>query len=148
MGSQKPKTISIDPGVNHCGIAVFEEKTLKYAKLIENDSMITKAIVAEEKDSPIGAIEVPQVYRVSKGDPNDLINVALAAGAHSASFETVKFYRPREWKGNVPKDVMCRRILGRLTEEEKTRIEYCKQKSLHHNILDAIGIGLFHIGRL
>jgi hypothetical protein len=42
--------------------------------------------------------------------------------------------------------VMNARVLGRLSEEELSKIEHVGAKD--HNTYDAIGIGLHHLGRL
>jgi len=93
--------------------------------------------------------EYPQVYARGPGDPADLIELAGVVGAVGYAIRSMKSssYLPRSWKGQVPKDVMCARIEGRLSPEEKAAIRPCPT-SLRHNVLDAIGVGLFHIGRL
>jgi len=98
-------------------------------------------------------IEIPQVYRVgkSKGDPNDLIKVAVQAGQwiERAKLYGASVYRhlPQEWKGQVPKNVHHERILAALSPAESARIPKLP-KADAHNMLDAIGLGLFHLGRI
>jgi hypothetical protein len=97
------------------------------------------------------ALEWPQVYPVSKGDPNDLfclagVGSALAMALLAKADPKIIYYKPREWKGTAPKEVMGARILERLTPEERPLIP--DVGSLTHNIIDAVGIGLFAVGRL
>ena len=53
---------------------------------------------------------------------------------------------PHKWKGNLPKHVTEARVLQTLTREEKGVIPRIG-KNLIHNVYDAIGIGLYHLGR-
>jgi hypothetical protein len=96
-------------------------------------------------------IERPQVYtqRKQKGDPNDLITVALNAGAFAGLFygqALIHDYRPHRWKGQIPKGVAIERFQRRLSIEERARVEEVP-KTLMHNVWDAVGLGLHHIGR-
>lgn len=153
--------VSIDPGVHLSGIAVFKGPTLKgselaYARLIETDPLLICHLIFMETN--VGeyphevfihtVVEKPQVYRKSPGDRNDLIDLAVAAGMLGGRFKNRKYVLPREWKGNVPKEIMNDRVLTKLTEDEKSKIEYPKRKSLSHNVLDAVGIGLWALKRL
>ncbi len=99
-------------------------------------------------------VELPRIYPGSRsGRPNDLVDLAAAAGIIGAVFGPVEFVHPRTWKGTVPKEVMTRRILTRLTDEEhKVHDRYeaarPRAKKPDHNVLDAIGVGLWKRGRL
>jgi hypothetical protein len=88
---------------------------------------------------------------------------AVFGAAKHGSFHTVT---PPEWKGNLDADAMISRIRGRLVGKEAWRILYpektcaacrshtppfvpCKVRAcLAHNVFDAIGIGLWAVGRL
>lgn len=162
--------ISIDPGLHACGLAIFHEKTkqLVHAELVKN---VTSKDLAElifhmgwrvqnaledtglEGLGHIYVIELPQVYRGSlqKGDPNDLVALGAVVGSILALCETDRprvLYKPREWKGQVPKDIMVKRIISKLSDDEKARAVLPRAKSLSHNVWDAVGIGLFYLKRL
>jgi len=95
-------------------------------------------------------IEIPQVYvrARSKGDPNDLIMLAGLVGAFVYCFGNAsKLYRPAEWKGQVTKEITEQRARKRLSPDELSRIELPSAKGLHHNVWDAVGLGLHHLGR-
>jgi len=154
-------SINIDPGVKCAGVAVFEGGELATAWLSEGTDWMNTAwrIVQDlygrypyeilyESDL---VVEVPQVYTQNKlkGDPNDLISVALVAGAIAGQMSQdqdriITTYLPHQWKRQVPKDIMIKRIQGSLSGEERDRVELPKQKKLQHNVWDAIGIGLYH----
>jgi len=106
-------------------------------------------------------IEKPQVYVASrsKGDPNDLITIAAVVGAvvmrawwgHPLHRPALVVYKPAEWKGQVPKPkpgetyIIEERVRAKLSEEERARVALPTAKSLHHNVFDAVGLGLHHL---
>jgi hypothetical protein len=81
----------------------------------------------------------------------DLISLAIFVGSAATRLLSLGlqpvFYEPSAWKGSVPKDVMIERIKRRLSPEEHARVDLPRAKSLHHNIWDAVGIGLYHLKR-
>ncbi len=102
-------------------------------------------------------IERPQIYRDKKQkgkDPNDLLLLAVQEGIiRAVIFElngliiiSVEIVLPRTWKGQVPKEIHNKRILKKLTLTETTRLPKLS-KTKAHNMIDAIGIGLWKLGR-
>lgn len=108
--------------------------------------------------------EWPRVLRAvkSKGDPNDLINLAGVASAVAGALAVavaardvalkVTSYFPDEWTGQVPKTILQRkrfqsiraeRIAARLVEDELPVWRGIET----HDEIDAVGIGLYHLGR-
>src|SRR3954453_17031741 len=85
--------LAIDPGLRATGYAYFRKghlvrAGLKQCKLVERGEIaafIGRDLAIEFVNQPLDAliVEVPQVYqsRLMKGDPNDLVSVALVAGA-------------------------------------------------------------------
>jgi len=151
--------VAIDPGVHACGVAVFRDAVLERAEYIDilhqgGPVALARAVAAWTGGATaIGrvVVEKPQVYvrRLSKGDPNDLIDLAVVVGALLATVQGVgETVLPQRWKGSVPKDIMNARILGRLSDAEKQRIVYPKRKTLGHNVVDSVGIGLWALKRL
>jgi len=101
-------------------------------------------------------IERPQVYRASKskGDPNDLITLAIGVGQVKERLEsrgvTVELVLPTTWKGQIPKEIHHRRIVELLTEKEGLRLNACLSRhsaGIRHNLLDAVGLGLWFLRR-
>jgi hypothetical protein len=113
-------------------------------------------------------IERPQVYRdrSSKGDPNDLITLAIQVGRYTERCEAlgakVEHVLPREWKGTVDPDVLCHRVTRALSESERellyTALAPLARKPMttehltsgkRHNVIDAVGIAKWAVsGRL
>ena len=56
------------------------------------------------------------------------------------SLDYVITYTPTQWKGQVPKDVMQKRLSRYITEVDMLK--------LNHNIADAVGIGYYYLTRL
>ena len=162
--------VTIDPGIRHVGVALFAGELLIRAALVRspctrgNGAAECLAVAwevaawvsrAEAGVDHVG-VEWPRIYTVekSKGDPNDLlalVGVGTAIGAllavdHELLPDAVTSVHPDEWKGQVPKATMTRRILDRLSPAERALIE--DAGTLTHNVVDAVGIGLHTLGRL
>jgi len=104
-------------------------------------------------DRPLAVCELME-FRPDdvRSNAQDLIRVATigAAVAGMVSLEA-RFATPQEWKGQVPKDVMGRRVLAILSPGELAIMRaglMDHAPGLHHNTLDAIGIGLWATGRM
>jgi hypothetical protein len=87
----------------------------------------------------------------SASRPNDIITLAITAGRLTQPWpkEEITWYAPHEWKGQVPDDILEKRILGRLLTDELAilnRLDF--PKSRKHNVTDAIGIGLVFLKRM
>jgi hypothetical protein len=100
-------------------------------------------------DVDIIVVEVPQVYtgQQNKGDANDLIDLAGVDGAIAAmaySGTEIIWYLPRSWKGTVPKPIHNKRVMDKLALTEKVVVGHW---STNHNVIDAIGIGKFHLNQ-
>jgi hypothetical protein len=154
--------ISIDPGVKMAGVAAWSNQTLKGAWLVRGRGWrdtafeVYKHLQCNFLDPVLAeleiAIERPQIYVQArlKGNPNDLVTLALMAGATCAILgrqTQVTEYLPREWKGQVPKETMTERIQSKLSVAEAKTIDL-PAKSYQHNVWDAAGIGLHHLRRL
>jgi hypothetical protein len=140
--------VAIDPGKHASGWAVFWDGKL-WACGFGNDADpildVTEGIV------DLVVLEVPRVYdrKRWKGDPNDLIDISVAGGILVGALrpETVKLVRPQDWKGQTPKGVQADRTLAKLTKAEAERLNGVASKSKLHNVIDAIGIGLWELKR-
>jgi hypothetical protein len=158
------RMICVDPGLRGCGVAEFVEGNLTRAAYVKNPRAEGRGYAAHA--SMAGAIynwvgkpvvdkfiiEHPRIYPGSaqqKGDLNDLLDVVGVGSAIAASFPeyTVDSVFPSDWKGQVPKDVMTARISKAILQNERACIEKCPA-SLMHNLLDAVGIGLWKLSRI
>jgi len=158
--------IAIDPGVHGCGVAFLINGKLKAAyyvptnteSLIRDDMIDLHEVKATEA---CFILEKPQIYktRLLKGDPNDLIDVAVAGGEMlgrlydivvwhvSRERITVEKIVPAVWKKQLPKEVVQERVKPKLTPQELACVVKPKPASLMHNVWDAVGIGLWGVKR-
>jgi hypothetical protein len=136
--------VAIDPGTV-TGFASFRERVLVSAGFGPFE-------VISLPLAPRVVLEVPRVYPVSKGDPNDLITLAMIAGEIRHRYRVqgieVREVWPRTWKGNVPKDVHHKRVLKCLSAAELVVIPKRPRGGDDHNCLDAIGLGLWALERM
>lgn len=105
--------------------------------------------------------EYPRTYggRAGKGDANDLISVALVAGAILGRLGCPsQLVLPREWKGGIPKPQtkaeylrdgypVEERVKLKLTTTELIRVELTRDWWKNMDIWDALGIGLWALKR-
>lgn len=147
-----PRILAIDPG-NCTGWAFFRDGELMEVGVTQSDARNCPAVKLLLQGCEALTIELPQVYRagLSKGDPNDLIKVAVGVGRWvergAITGAAVTLVKPAEWKGQIPKDIHHKRITSLLTPLEFSRIP-AMSKDKAHNALDAMGLGLWTLKRL
>jgi hypothetical protein len=148
----------VDPGKTSCGLAAFYNAKLVRCAFISEESqaqMITAAVEWAQFDSYDRVVtEGQQVYPGARSNPNDLIPLAYVAGAITgcliggAGMYKSEIILPRVWTNGIPKDIRTSRVLAALTPSELDIFKESKCiKSKQHNILDAIGLGLYAVGR-
>lgn len=170
------RVIAVDPGIRGCGVAVFDWSSgavyseLAKAEYVRNSSVpdaparaLAAVLMAYAVMTAVGPVreddqvvlEWPRVYwsrirsGAARGDPNDLLPLAAVCGA-LATRGVPHCYAPSEWKGQLPKDVCRGRVRARLNAAEREVLDAAERaagKSLAHNVADAVGLGLHHLGR-
>jgi hypothetical protein len=147
----------IDPGSPLVGWACFEggrlvlcgiSRTPKEMKDVRARAEFHKAALVDlgaYAPASEGVLSECMWFRHSgkRMDPQDLIDVNLVAG-HVATRWTL----PHEWKGMVSKENHQPKILEKLDEKELALVNAVMPKSLRHNVIDAVGIGLVDNERL
>lgn len=143
--------LTVDPGKHSFGWARFDGDTLMACGMAVIDEVEGMFGDLSGEDA---IVEKPQIYTHDKmrGDPNDLIDVAITAGAVGGVLSRkgahVAYLRPHRWKGSRPKNVDNAYTLERMRPHEKFLLERCGvTKHKRHNVVDAIGIGLWKLGR-
>ena len=149
--------LSIDPSSVSVGIALWEDGVLQMAKALRSDLAGSESVIDQIYNLNVEfdeiAIESQQIYGGSSLKKKaGVIKVAqyagIAIGRLYSPGTLVSWYLPRDWKSQVPKDVFLPRIQRPLTEEETLKVELTKNKKINHDVWDAVGIGLHHLGRL
>jgi Holliday junction resolvasome RuvABC endonuclease subunit len=156
---KKVTLLSIDPGYRYFGFALFGESAdLVHAGLSETKkdqweawngqppSFLNIAYLLDNYEwvERTAIIEMPKVHRDTP-NTDSIVKLAAACGAYTSILQAAGFnvvwVEPRSWKGMTPKNVMFKRIIAKLSEKEYS----CINKPKDHNVVDAIGIGLWQI---
>jgi hypothetical protein len=141
------RILGIDPGLRACGVAehhdgVWRTETIRpqARDLVERVREILDHFRVQIGLPDLVVIELPQVYQghLQKGDPNDLIKLAVLVGAITALFICpVLLPTPTQWKNAVPKEIHHRRIRAKLPE-----LGRCSKDAM-----DAVGLCLYGMER-
>jgi len=158
---------TIDPGVQGTGWASWVGKTPVAAGIVETAAdegwelrlydVVTALMAAyrdlqrvSQNDHPAIVCEMMEFYGTGGGSApwatGDLQRILVLSGwfcgrVHARA-EDVVFVRPSEWKGQLPKRVVQQRITALLGEE------LCDHLEVKSHAWDAIGIGLWRLGKL
>jgi hypothetical protein len=132
------KALGIDPGVQSCALAVVNDQLaiervafVKVKQSLSPDealmhmvNIVQTAVADLGRDVEVFVVEGQQVYGGRGGVPaNDLLSLANVAGAllgycameaGKTPGSVVYFPRPRQWKGQQPKDVNQANTLTKL----------------------------------
>jgi hypothetical protein len=136
--------LAIDPGVDQ-GWALFSDsKTLLGCGLGAPPSDPVSRII----------IERPHGHG-NKAPIRDIITLAIRAGETGGVLRefrgvTPEYIEPATWKGSVKKKISHERIWAKLSTLEQDVVARAGggiAASKRHNMLDAVGIGLFGVGR-
>src|SRR5262249_11948759 len=125
---------SIDPGVRHCGVALWSDGVLVHAYL-----------ASQSKDEPWlsflrhlpthldqSVIEIPQVYPSSPVKHEDLIQLAASAGAIAGRLNCrVTQARPAIWtkQTTTNKEIRLERAWSKLTAGEIKKVDLPSAKA-------------------
>jgi hypothetical protein len=162
--------IAIDPSLTKPGLAVFQDRLLITAIRVHipkghpedpgaRAMYVAREIFAMSYPAVPNRLvyEWPQIYRAarSKGDPNDLIALAAIGSAFAGLWSKDRLLEiqaptPAQWIGQLPKSETGdpwdsprgARIKSRLDPIELARVQ------AKHDAVDAVGLGLWSLGRL
>lgn len=143
--------LCFDPGET-TGWALFSEGVLSSALYESFEDVVVDPPWVQNQLFVI--IEKPQWRpHERKIDINSLIALAIMVGELKRVYRSfgadVNLVVPTTWKGSVPKDIHNRRVLSHLSPEELARVPLRpRAKTPDHNCVDAIGLGLWKLGRL
>lgn len=163
--------VNVDPGLIHPAIALFHHGQLCVARRVKVPKAVASLPMGERvrqvvdligaacsevlgTESPVALVtERPQVYAgaKSKGDPNDLIPLAMIIGGVSTGFRvpTISIV-PRDWAGATRKETTGDPWLsprGQLVESILSTDERARCES-SHDAIDSVGMGLKVLNRV
>lgn len=155
--------IGVDPGTRLCGVA-WECDDPRFARrraflvrskaasldrrAIEMATEIVGALPVRFGERPIASacIEFPRFYGTakSKGDPNELVDLAGVAGVVLGALTSIlsvvpALPHPRTWKGSTPKAIHNAR-LARDFPHWAEAVERDTPKSMQNHLWDACGL--------
>lgn len=134
--------LTIDPGVHKSAVALWNfDGRLIFADDLKNDAVFR--LIRGVAEARV-VVETPVKYptkRKQHKDVGDLLEVAEQMKKTALRSLGVS---PSAWKGQVPKKIHGRRILEALEDTEKKSALSID----NHNTIDAIGLGLWVLGRL
>ncbi len=155
--------VGIDPGVHECGVAIECDDSNPSRHCMQRIAFLAAGTLPEMLDRVWGCVpgegslhicvEGQQIYRSenSKGDPNDMINVAQVAGAmlgmllvdHAPLPTVYKVPLPRTWKGSLPKKQHHSR-LARDFPYWVAPVKAQTKSTMQHHVWDAVGLLEWH----
>ena len=142
--------LSIDPGTKDMGWALWEDNELQICGIARGKDWVESVQALPKFTIERLTIEDQQIYRRSPINAHSLLAVARVVGAIVAYYNFPRFLLvpPAQWKGQLPKNVCNQRTLSKLTEDELHQVDVAPcPASLRHNLIDAVGIGLWATGR-
>ena len=130
--------VAIDPGKS-AGLAVFRDRELVRVLAVDGDDPPALGgcdeIVCEIPHTGAG--------RMTLEDRATLcVRAGLLIGSVRRQGTAFRLVTPNDWKGQLPKAVSHKRIRAKLTAAELALL-----KGLPHDSWDAVGIGLWALGR-
>ena len=135
--------LAIDPGKNSTGIALFGGGELLDVELAKDPYHVAN-LAMNPVDEVI--VELPRAYGPrSPVDPNDLILLGALAGFLVGITPCNRrwYIHPQDWKGQMPKEIDNQRTIRHLKDNERQLLG----ARPNHNVVDAVGIGLWVLGR-
>jgi len=158
--------LSIDPSVRATGCALWKDGQLVDVAIIRTQATqptlapATWRYITHQMHLWVGvrapslmASERPVHHKGSgrKSDPETLLALAMLVGALATSYPChTQLKTKAQWAGTAPKEIVCQRVLARLTPAEAQTLHdtYNGPPHLLHNVLDAVGVGLHALGRM
>lgn len=162
MNKSKP-FMAIDPSINTMGVAFYDKKELIAAELwkpekefkqsehyIKTGDMVSRLMeraILEHVQHVI--LEVPEYWGADGFVARESGSIAkmmfLCGGLYCRLIDLgieMRLVSPRQWKGQLPKNVVRNRLERVFVPNYYTKTEW---KDLDHNVMDAVAIGHFHI---
>lgn len=162
--------------VPYAGCALFQWSELVWASLVKCPTMtettpvppyarpnaLVKRVCAEANVARfrgktgetlnVLVVENPRIYTKGKARPADIVALARIYGAFMGGIDA-EFYSgpaPSEWKGSIDGKVLNERVLTVTNADERIRLMKAQKSGrggLSDHVLDAVGLGLFTLGR-
>lgn len=160
--------LAFDPGLRCAGLCVLDLDTRRVVRACAG--MATPGMAGQGPDvwrstirhtlaqlAGLNVVQIvaewPQIYDTRKTSPAPLLLLAAVDGALAWAFPDADMtvVTPREWKGQRTKQATTAQALHVLGADEVDVISAGTRTlapDLHHNVWDAVAMGLIHIQRM
>jgi hypothetical protein len=141
---------SIDPGKKHAGVALWAGGVLVRAYLVGPAEEWLSFLKELPPQVSRGVIEIPQIFPGEKARHEDLIQLAVSAGAIAGAVKGQWTQaRPAKWTRETcsNKEIRIERALKLLSDTEHQAIEWPSTKLRKADVGDAIALGLWALKR-
>lgn len=141
--------LSIDSG-NNTGWALFDPMT---RQLLACGLRSKASQLPESWQAPLTRVVIERPHTgKTRARAKDILTLAIRAGEVGGLLRYLsgiepEYIEPNRWKGQLKKEISNKMVERKLNPEEAKLLNNIKPKSAQHNVLDAIGIGLFIVGR-
>jgi hypothetical protein len=139
--------LACDPGIRLSHLCILDARRnhASFVEIPENGA--ARAFSAISGLCPVSfTVERPQVYGSGLSRKDDIVNLAFAAGELAGVVRctwpelTIHSPLPREWKGQVPKQIHNDRVMARAQREGIT-VDFGKiPPGRHNHAIDALGL--------
>lgn len=140
----RPWLLAVDPGAVS-GIACFLYGGLQWARSGPAIPYHRGAYSCLDQIRVVAEVPIERRDGTGRRAPvEDLITLAIRLGRVTSNFpeHEIELVTPHAWKGNLSKTLTRSRVMVSLSDEEKIRVG-----EADHNAIDAIGLGLYALGR-
>lgn len=164
----REKVLCIDPGEQHVAVSVWAARELLALELYRMAhtrgsglGWVAMGLAEQVPTQPDTVVVEEMVYYVEGRTDTKQAEFAKTAALLRLAFISgfvagwvqpgqCMAYPAREWKGQVPKEITKRRVENTLVVAELEVYHAALAKvpeSLGHNLVDAVGLGLYHFRR-
>lgn len=153
-GVHPSHTVALDLGKNVCGAAVFSGRSLTQVASVRTSllAVFLHNTVGPSNASRGGAslvVERPVRRRGTRARYKDVDTLTTLAKDIKSAYSFARLVSPEGWKGQVPKLVHQARIIEELDAAETAVVQPWMESDRNwKDICDAVGIGLWFLGRL
>ncbi len=133
--------VAIDPG-RSAGVAYYQAGKLTRVSAISSPRLL------ERDRCRVLVLERPRQYPKSPVRPESNITLAVTAGLLAGRLDYTELVQvhPQEWKGQRPKET-DHRYTKKVLEPDELRVALSVGGKKAEDVLDAVGLGLWYIGR-
>ena len=137
---------SFDPGAKYFAYAYWDQARLSRCDRIDARPRTWLGVQPAGSNTAIAVIEVPHRAHSVRTRQKDLFETAIMGGEIGGQFIDPIYCTYQNWARGAPAHIIQLRTEKALTEDEIQLLPRLKKDRDH--VIDAIGVGLWYLGRL